>query len=159
MEADRSLKMNVYNSLFSDNAALNEQIARQVFEVVDEGGPLVIIIDGEGNCWPSNSEKFERLNLDKGWIENFCSKICDGVEPVISHVDNNGIVGSGLIAEHSKCGYIIMVMEGQSPESMLCKLDLVEMILIQFNLIAKLIEKYNILYQTQAKLYSKGYIN
>jgi hypothetical protein len=151
--------MNIYNSLISPTAMLNEQVARHVFEIVSEQGPLVIIMDGEGNCWPSNSEKFEKLNLSKEWITRFCSKVNDGVEPVISHIQNHGIVGSQLVADRTSCGYILMAMEEAEPESMLAKVELVEMILSQFNLIAKLIEKCNSLYQTQAKMCSPLYSN
>jgi len=146
--------MNIYSSLFSPAAMLNEQVARQVFEIISEQGPLVVIMDADGNCWPSNSEKFEKLNLSKQWLTHFCSKINDGVEPVVSHVQNHGIVGSQLVADHTKCGYILMALEEPGPESMLAKMELVEMLLGQFNLIAKLVEKCNSLYQAQAKLCS-----
>jgi hypothetical protein len=146
--------MTIYNPLFSATAMLNEQLARQVFEIISEEGPLVVIMDSEGNCWPSDSAKFERLNLSKHWITHFCSKINDGVEPVISHIQNHSIVGSQLVTDYAKCGYVLMAMEEPGPESMLAKMELVEMILNQFNLIAKLIEKCNSLYQTQAKLCS-----
>jgi hypothetical protein len=151
--------MNIYNSLFSPAAMLNEQVARQVFEIISEQGPLVVIMDGEGNCWPSDSERFARLNLSAEWIENFRSKIGDGIEPVVSHIENHGIVGSQLAIGRSKCGYVLMAMEEAGPESMLAKMELVEMILGQFNLIAALIEKCNSLYQTQAKLCSPIYSN
>ena len=151
--------MDIYGSMLSQNAMLNEQVARQVFEIVSEQGPLVMIMDREGNCWPSNSAKFESLNLSKTWIESFCSKISDGVEPVVSHVQNHGIVGAQLATDRSKCGYILMAIEEPGLESLLSKIELVEMILDQFSLIAKLIEKCNSLYQTQAKLYSPLYSN
>jgi hypothetical protein len=151
--------MTMYSSLFSPAAMLNEQVARQVFETISEQGPLVVIMDTEGNCWPSNSERFEKLNLSKEWIAHFCSKINDGVEPVVSHIQNHGIVGSQLVGDHTTCGYILMAMEEPGPESMLAKMELVEMILNQFNLIAKLIEKCNLLHQTQAKLCSPLYSN
>ena len=151
--------MNIYDSLFSQNSMLNEQVARQVFEIVSEDGPLVVLMDGEGNCRPSNSAKFESLNLSKAWVENFCSKIDDGVEPLISYVQNHGIVGAQLAGAQSKCGYILMAIEATGPESMLTKIELVEMILNQFNLIAKLMEKCNSLYQTHAKQCRPVYSN
>jgi hypothetical protein len=144
--------MDIFNSLFSPDSLLAEQVARQVFEIASEQGPLVMIIDAEGNCRASNSELFERLNLSSEWIQSFCSRIDDGAEPVISHIHNYGIVGAQLAGEHSKCGYILMAMAEQSPESMLAKVDMVEMILCQFNVIARLLEKCDSLYRTQSKL-------
>jgi hypothetical protein len=151
--------MDIYNSLFSPNAMLNEQVARHVFETISEQGPLVVLIDGQGNCRPSNSEKFAALNLSKAWIDNFCSKIDDGVEPLISHISNYGIIGAQLAGQHSKCGYIFMAVEEPSPEALLKKIELIEMILGQFNLITRLMEKCNLLYQNQMKLCSAVYNN
>jgi hypothetical protein len=151
--------MNIYNSLFSHNTILSEQVARQVFEIVADEGPLVLIIDANGNCLPSSSEKFEQLHLTSQWLENFCSKIGDGVEPVISHINNHSIVGAQLATDSSKYGHILMAVEEQGPEAMLAKIELVEMILNQFNLIAKLTEKCNMLYESQAKQYSPIYSN
>jgi hypothetical protein len=151
--------MNIYDPLFSQNAMLNEQVARQVFEIISEEGPLVVIVDSDGNCWPSSSEKFESININKSWIDSFCSKIRDGVEPVISRIQDHSIVGTQLAADRGKCGYIFMAMEEPGPESTLAKIDLVEMILNQFNLIAKLTEKCNLLYETQAKLCSPVHYN
>jgi hypothetical protein len=130
-----------------------------VFEIISELGPLVVIMDGEGNCWPSDSERFAKLNLSAEWIGNFRSKIGDGIEPVVSHIGNHGIVGSQLAIGRGKCGYVLMAMEEAGPESILAKMELIEMILGQFNLIAGLIEKCNSLYQTQAKLCSPIYSN
>jgi hypothetical protein len=151
--------MNIYNSLFSPDSMLNEQVARQVFEIISEEGPLVVIMDGDGNCRPSNSEKFASLNLSQAWLKTFRSKINDGVEPLISYVQNYGIVGAKLCTDRSTCGYILMAMEEQGPESMLAKLELVEILLNQFNTIAKLIEQCNSLYQNQAKQCSFAHSN
>ncbi len=146
--------MNLYNSMFSQDAMFNELLAEQIFGMIPEQGPLVVIMDNEGNCRASDSELFEKLNLNKEWIDNFCSKISDGVEPVISHIDNYGVIGAQLIGEHNMCGYVIMVTEEAGLESMLAKIELLEMILNQFNLIAQLTEKCNTFYQIQAKLSS-----
>ena len=40
--------MNMYNSLFSDNCVLNEQIARQIFDILPEQGPIMTV----SNCVP-----------------------------------------------------------------------------------------------------------
>jgi len=40
--------MNIYNSLFSKNCMLNEQVARQVFEILPEEGPMMVILDRAG---------------------------------------------------------------------------------------------------------------
>jgi hypothetical protein len=151
--------MNIYNSLFSPNAMLNEQLARQVFEIMPEDGPLVVIMDAQGNCWPSSSEKFESLNLNPTWLKKFCSKIDDGIEPVISHIEKYGIAGTQLLTDRNKYGYVLMAIEEPGPEAMLAKIELVEMVLSQFSLAVKLIEKCNLLYHNQMRLCSPAYSN
>jgi hypothetical protein len=145
--------MDVYDSI-CQSGILNEQIARAIFEIVPEQGPLVMILDHEDNCWSNNSEKFAQLNFGKEQLQQLCAKIGDGVEPVISYIEPYGIVGSQLGSDSKKYGYILVVMEEQGLESMLAKIEIFEMILNQFNLIAKLIEQCNSLYQEQMKLSS-----
>lgn len=151
--------MNMYDSLFLQNSMLSEQIARQVFETIPEEGPLVIIMDTDGNCRSSNSEKFEHLSLSRTWIETFCSKICDGVEPVVSYIQNHGIIGIQLATEHAKYGYILIAIENQQPEATLAKIEFIETILNQYNAIARLIEENNSYYQTQTKFCSAIHSN
>ena len=51
-------RMDMYDSLFSPGCALNEQIARQIFDILPERGLVMMIMDRDGNCWPSDSENF-----------------------------------------------------------------------------------------------------
>ncbi|MHC4567199.1 MAG: hypothetical protein ACYTE3_15760, partial [Planctomycetota bacterium] len=60
--------MNIYESLSSPGFMLNEQIARQVFETLPEGGPLMMIMDRQGNTWPSNSHDFAELNISESFL-------------------------------------------------------------------------------------------
>ena len=79
--------MNIYESLSSTSFTLNEQIAREIFEILPEGGPLVMILDNEGNSWPSNSHDFTELSISESFFKRICAKIDDGVEPVIAQID------------------------------------------------------------------------
>jgi hypothetical protein len=60
--------MDIYDSLFSPGCALNEQIARQIFDILPEQGPIMVIMDRDGNCWPSDSEKFSTLNISESFL-------------------------------------------------------------------------------------------
>ena len=73
--------MDRYDSLFSPNAVLNEQIARQVFDILPEQGPVMIIMDRDGTCWPSDSERFLALDISEPFLQELCGKIDDGAEP------------------------------------------------------------------------------
>ena len=145
--------MNIYESLSSPGFMLNEQIARQVFEILPEGGPLVLIMDREGNSWPSSSHDFANLAVNEPFFRRMCAKIDDGAEPVLAQLDEFSVIGTQLATDRSNCGYIIIALPQQSPESTLANIDLLEMLLNQIGLIAKLIEKNNLLYEMQMKHY------
>ncbi len=143
--------MNIYDSLFSPGTALNEQIARQIFEILPEDGPVMAIVDKNGNCWPSNSEKFSKLNINGVFLTELCAKIDDGAEPLVTQANECSIIASQLATERTNCGYVIIALPQYSPESTLINADLVEILVNQINLIAKLIEKNNLLYELQIK--------
>jgi hypothetical protein len=132
---------------------LNEQVARQVFEVLPERGPLVLIMDRRGNSWPSDSEEFAKLNISESFLKELCAKIDDGAEPVLTQVNDCSIIATELMTNQSDCGYAMIALPNYSPESTLVNIDLIEMVLNQFSLIVKLIEKNNLLYEVQMKHY------
>jgi hypothetical protein len=145
--------MNLNESLSSQSFILNEQIARQVFEILHEQGPILLIMDRDGHSWPSDSEKFAKLNMSESSLKELCAKIDDGAEPVVTQINGCSIVAAQLATERSNCGYVIMALPQYNPESTLINIDLIEILLSQLSLIAKLIEKNNLLYETQMKHY------
>lgn len=148
--------MNIYESLSCPTFRLNEQIARQVFDTVPEGGPLVLIMDRNNNRWPSDSEELMKLDISESFFEELCSKIDDGSEPIFTQINEHSIIATGLTTEHSDCGYVMIAVPQSSPESTFSNIDLFEMLLNQFSVIAKLIEKNNHLYEHQLKHYRIG---
>ena len=146
--------MDMYDLLFSPSSVLNEQIARQIFDILPERGPIMVIIDKDGHYWPSNSEKFSKLNISESFLRELCARIDDGAEPVITQANGCSIIAAQLAAEQINCGYVIIALPQYSPESTLINIDLIETLLNQTSLIAKLIEKNNLLYELQMKHYS-----
>jgi len=145
--------MDIYESLCSPGFVLTEQIARQIFEVLPERGPIVVIIDREGNSRPSDPEEFAKLNISESFLKELCAKIDDGAEPVVTGADECSVIAAQLVTERSNFGYVIVTLPQYSPESTLVNIDLIEALLNQINLIAKLIEKNNLLYEVQMKHY------
>jgi hypothetical protein len=145
--------MNLHESLSSKSFILNEQIARQVFEILPEQGPILLIMDRDGHSWPSDSEEFAKLNMSEPFLKELCAKIDDGAEPVLTQINDCSIVAAQLATERNNCGYVIMALPQYSPESTVINIDLIEILLSQLSLIAKLIEKNNLLYETQIKHY------
>jgi len=145
--------MDIYESLCSPGFVLTEQIARQIFEVLPERGPIVVIIDMEGNSRPSDPEEFAKLNISESFLKELCVKIDDGAEPVVTGANDCSVIAAQLATEQSNFGYVIIALPQYSPESTLINIDLIEALLNQINLIAKLIEKNNLLYEVQMKHY------
>jgi len=145
--------MNIYESLSSPSFMLNEQVARQLFDVLPERGPLVLIMDRRGNIWPSDSDELAKLNISESFLKELCAKIDDGAEPVLTQVNDCSIVAAELTTDQGDCGYVMIALPNCGPESTLVNIDLIEMVLSQFSLIARLIEKNNLLYEVQMKRY------
>ena len=143
--------MSIYDSLFSSSFGLNEQIARQIFDTLPEQGTIMLIMDKEGNIWPNNSEEFSKSGISESFLKELCNKVDDGVEPVLTQTDKCSIIAAQLATERTDCGYVIMALPNYSPESMLINIDLIEIVLNQISLIAKLIEKNTLLYELQIK--------
>ena len=143
--------MNMYGDQFSPESVLNEQVARQIFGLLGEVCPLVVIMDMAGNCRPSDTERFAGLNISESYLRELRCKIDDGYEPVVTELDGCGIVASQLSSEKTDFGYVILAFEQCGPEATLGGIDLIELVLNQFNLIATLIEKNSSLIELQAK--------
>ncbi len=145
--------MGIYKSLSSPGFMLSEQIAEQIFDVLPERGPLIVIMDTNGNCRPSDPEEFARLNISESFLKEICVTIDDGAEPVITSSNDCIIVAGQLATEDSNYGYVFVVLPQYNPESTLLNIDLIETLLNQIGLIARLIEKNNFHYEVQMKHY------
>ncbi|MHC4221628.1 MAG: hypothetical protein ACYST9_04340 [Planctomycetota bacterium] len=146
--------MDMYDSLFSASCVLNEQIARQIFDILPDDGPLLVIMGKDGHCWPSNSEKFVQMDISEHFLNEVCEKINDGDEPLITQKDDCSIVASQLATDKANCGYIIFALPQYTPESTMANMSLIELILNQVGLIARLIEKNDHLYELQMKQFN-----
>ena len=93
--------MEMFDSSYSPSCVLNEQIARQVFDILPEDGPMMVIISKQGNYWPSDAEVFTKLGITDGYIKELCAKIDDGEEPIITNVNDFSLVITGLATERN----------------------------------------------------------
>ena len=143
--------MDICESQFSRSSVLNEQIAGAIFDILPEDGPVVIIVGRDGNHWLSDSARFSMLNISESFLKRLCAKIDDGAEPVITQVNDFGVVAAQLSTEQTNCGYVIIALPQYSSESTLVNIGLIEMLLNQIGLIAKLVEKNGLAYELQTK--------
>jgi hypothetical protein len=147
--------MDMLGSLMSVSCRLNEQLGREIFDIMPENGPIIAIINRDGNCWPSDSERFSKLNISENFFTEICAKVDDGAEPVITEANESTIVATQLATDKTNCGYVIIALPGYSTESALVNINLIEILINQIGLIAKLIEKNNLLYELQMKQFSE----
>ena len=143
--------MDINDWLGSPNCALDEQVAKQIFEVLPEGGPIMVVMDNEGHYWISDTEEFSKLDIEDSFLKELCAKIDDGAEPIMTQVNECSIVAVQLDTGQTKCGYVVIALPKYSPESTLANIDLIETLLNQIGLIARLIEDNNLLSELQMK--------
>jgi hypothetical protein len=151
--------MDTCNSTLAASYWLTEQVARQISEILPEQGPIIVIMDKDGNCWPSSSEEFSRLNVTESLLRDLCARVDDGAEPVMTQASDASITAAQLATERTNCGYVLIALPRHSPEAALINTDLIETLLNQITLVAKLIEQNNQLYELQMKqykLYARG---
>ena len=147
----QELLMDIHDKLYSHSSVLNEQIARQVFSILPDTGPVVVITDRQGNCWPSDSERFSELNLSDLFLAQLCNRIDDGVDYVTTQVADVCVVGSQLSTERTNCGYVFIVMPQCAAKSAAKHTDIVEVLLGLISLAATLVEKNTLLYELQLR--------
>ena len=149
----QELIMDMFDSMFSPTCKLNEQVARQIFEILPENGPIIMIMDRDGNNWPSDSDRFSKLNITASFFDELLNKIDDGDEPVVTRFGDCSVIAGQLLTEKTNCGYVVVFLpqcDSQSPQAN-AEFGLLEVLLAQINLIAKLIEQNSHLYELQMK--------
>lgn len=146
--------MEMYDWLCTSNAVFNGKLVNELFEAIDVDGPLMAILDGQGNMWVSDENRFGECNLEKPWLENLCRRAADGSEPVVSQFNNCGIVLSCLRTEKRHCCYISIILPQHSPEATLTKLDLCEAIIDVSNRLACSLEQNESMHEVYRKLSS-----
>ena len=146
--------MDTCDTTFSATHLLSEQIARQVFDVLPERGPIVIIMDRDGSCWPSQPEEFTKLNLSEALLKDLRAKVDDGAEPVITQVGDATVIMAQLATDRANYGYVVVALPHHGPECTLTHIDLVEAMLSQITLIARLTEKSSMLVKSHVSHYA-----
>jgi len=138
---------------YSDNlfaCALTEQIARHIFEAIADTDIVMVFVDKFGSYWPSDSEKFASLNMNKAMLENICGRLDDGDGPFTTNLNGFCIFADQLVTPKTMYGYVIAAAAGEA-EELNDKFPLAEAILSFANLTAELMEKNNALYELQLK--------
>lgn len=147
--------MDIYDSLFSSTDMLNEQIAGWFTDFVSADGPFIAIRDTQGNCWLSDEDRLSQFLPEGKVLRQVLTKVDDGFEPVIDQTNNSSFVVTQLSTDRINCGYLFLILPGYTAETTLANIEIIELLLAQVALIARLIEKNNQLHHLQLKHLSK----
>jgi hypothetical protein len=145
--------MDTYDTVFSASYVLNERIARQVFEMLPEQGPVIAIMDRDGNCWPSHSEEFTRLSLGELALTDLRAQVDDGAEPAVAQTEDTSVIVAQLATEQTNCGYVIVALPRRDAKLTSAEIDLAEALISQIALVARLVEENGRLTQARAGYY------
>ena len=146
--------MDICDSMSSPDYMLIEQVAPQIFNILPEFGPIMVMMDKQGNFWPNNCEEFSKLNISKPFFRELCAKVDDGAEPVVTQVNDVNITAAQLATERTNYVYVFIFLPQYNLESALINIDLIEILLNQTTLITDLVEENNHLRELQMKLHS-----
>ncbi len=146
--------MDMYDAMFSASYVLSEQLARHVFDVLEENGPILAIMDRHGNCWASDPEAFDRMHPGQTFLEGLWDQVDDGVEPAVARAGETTVATAQLATAHTNCGYLVLVLPQADSQWTRIDLDLTEALFGQIALVARLIETSSLLSDTQVKCYS-----
>jgi hypothetical protein len=94
------------------------------------------------------------LGIGEALLQDLRAKVDDGAEPVITQVGDTSVTIAQLATDQTNCGYVVVALPRYSPESTLTHIDLVEALLSQVSLIARLVEKTSLLSKGQMNHYA-----
>lgn len=145
--------MDMYDAMFSAGYILCERVARQVFDVLGENGPVLAMMDRNGNCWASDPEAFDRWHPGDTVLGDLWARVDDGFELASTPTQSGTVVTAQLATEHTTCGYLVLILpdETQPTDD---RMALVEALFGQIGLVARLVEASTLISDTQMKCYS-----
>jgi len=133
--------MNLFDAISMLSDTVTGQIASSIFSVLPEDGPAIVVIDRHGNRYASEPEVMAAWGITDEIVKDLCTRVDDGVEPVITRAGAHTLVGTHLATDRCNYGYAMIVLKNYCPVAAMANVDLIETILAQINLIARLTEK------------------
>ncbi len=146
----------MFDALFSQTGFLSDQLAKNLSETLSQQHLFMVVMDNHGQLWTSDSEKFSCFGSCQSRLKEICANLDHEKLPVVSQIEDYSTVAVRLVDEDEQinCGYLFLFLPHYSPESTLANMDIVETMLKQVLLIAKLVHEKNQLHQLHLKLLS-----
>ena len=139
----------LYKSLLSGVDTLAEQFKGHLFGMTELEGPVLMLVDGQGELCANHPSRVGFLNECPEVLPSICRQIDDGYDPCVYAVEGGCIIGTQLATEKTNCGHFLMFLPGYRSETVQVNMDLFELLLAQVQLICQLIEKNNQLHHRQ----------
>ena len=139
---------NIYNELFDSSHLVTDQIRGHLFTLVGPDGPVLAVVDTERRLQTTHPGKIGFLLGENARVlKEMCSRLDDGEDPLIIKVKGGCVAATQLATERVHCGYLLIFLEGYTPETVGANMHLVELILAQAQLVCDLVEKNNQLHR------------
>lgn len=133
--------MNLFDAISMLSDTITGQIASSIFSVLPEDGPAIVVIDRQANRYVSEPEVMAACGITDEIAKDLCTRVDDGLEPVIAQAGAHTLVGTHLATDCCNYGYAMIVLKNYCPVAAMANINLIETILAQINLIARLTEK------------------
>jgi hypothetical protein len=133
--------MNLFDAISTSNDLVTGQIVSNIFSALPEDGPALVIIDRHGHRYTSEPDAMAVRNITDEAIKDLCARIDDGFEPIITKSGETTLVGTHLATDRCNYGYALLLMRNYCPVSAMANIALIETILAQMNLVARLTER------------------
>ena len=139
---------NIYKELFDSSHLLTEQVRGHLFNLVGSEGPALVVVDPDRRIQASHPGKIGfLLGENQKLVGEICGRLDDGEDPLVLKIKGGCVAACQLATERVHCGYLLVVLEGYTPETVGANMRLVELILSQAQLVCELVEKNNQLHQ------------
>lgn len=139
---------NLYKEMFEAPRMLTEQVRSHLFNLSESDGPTLVVVDTERRFRASRPGCVGfLLSDDQRLLKGICQRLDDGEDPLITPVKGGCVAACQLATERAHCGYLLIFLEGYTPQTIQANMQLVEMIFAQAELICELVEKNNQLHQ------------
>jgi len=139
----------LYKSLLSGVDMLTEQLKGHLFGMTELEGPVLMLVDDEGELCANHPSRVAFLNESPDILSVICRQIDDGYDPCVYEVESGCVIGTQLATEKTNCGRFLIFLPGYRSETVQANMDLFELLLGQVQLICQLIEKNNQLHHRQ----------
>ena len=140
----------LYKDILGSSHLFIDQFRGYLFGLVGPDGPALIVVDPQRHFKTSHPGRVGRLLGDKAqWIEQICDRLDDGEDPLIVPVKGGCVAACQLATERAHCGYLLVYLDGYTPQTAQSNSPLFELIFAQAETVCELIEKNNQLHHLQ----------